>query len=440
MKNILFKRLVAAAAMILARASFLLVFSSCDERKKVEDPIFECDKSKMPLFFYEYMLSQKKGELASAKNDVKSEKFWSTVTETGETYEEYFNREVLESCKYYFAASVMFDRKGLKLPEATVAEIDESIEFLLDYDADGDVERFNSLIAEFGVDKDELRECYLILAKKDVVLASLYGSDGSLVADSLKNKYYKDNYFRFKQILFRNYYYEYETDEWGQEIYFDPEKGKPLYDKENGEVRFDCDGYYIKDKFGETIYFGEDEKPVYDTEKGERSAKLDDKGEAITHDYSKAELSARLEKAKELAESIEKKNFSFFESELEKMIEAEDLGNSYPEGYYVSDLESAGYKSFEYMNDILALLKTMEVGEVRLHISDYGYHVIMKYDLDDGRFSDGEYAEWFNSFNSSLVSEMFDGELEKVLPDISVNEENLAKARSIKAMGINYNY
>lgn len=440
MKKGLLKIFAAALVLSVALSGILVSFSSCGENKVVEDPIFECGESKMPLYFYEYMLSQKRGELSSAKYDVKSEKFWSTVTESGQTYEEYFNREVLESCKYYFAASVIFDRKGLKLPSATLAEIDESIEFLLDYDADGDVEKFNSLIADFGVDKDELRECYIILAKKDVVIDSIYGADGSLIADSFKNQYYKENYFRFKQILFRNYYYEYETDQWGQEIYFDPETGKPLYDKENGEFRFDADGFYIKDSYGETIYFDGDGKAVYDTEKGERSAKLDG-GEAIAYDYSKEELQARYERARALAEGIGKKNYSHFESELEKIVEEEDLGNSYPEGYYVSDIESVTYtEKHDYMNDILALLKTMDEGEVKFFESEFGYHVIMKYKLDDGRFADGEYAEWFNSFTSSLISEMFDGELQKVLPEISSNEENLAKARSIKNIGTNYDY
>ena len=439
MKKEFLKKITVFAAVLLILASFTAVFSSCSV-KAVKDPIFVCGESKMPLYFYEYMLSVKKGELASAKYDVKSEKFWATKAENGKTYEENFNSDVLEVCKKYFAAAVIFDRMGLKLSVATVAEIDESIEFLLDYDADGDVEKFNSIICDFGVDKDQLRDCYVILAKKDAVISALYGADGSLIADSLKNQYYKDNYYRFKQILFRNYYYEYEVDKvYGTEIYFDPENGKPLYDKKNGQVAFDDDDNYVRDSYGEVIYFGADGKPLYDTENGEKSAKLED-GEAVQHKYSKEELDLRLEGARELAESIEKKNFSFFESELEKMIEAEDLGNSYPEGYYVSDLERDSYKNFDYMGEILDLLKSMEVGEVRLHISDFGYHVIMKYELDDGRFSDGEYAEWFNSFTSSIVSEMFNGEIDKVLPEISSDQDNLAKARSIKDIGINYNY
>ena len=127
MKKGFLRILVMALALITALSCLLVSFSSCEEKKEIKDPIFECEESKMPLYFYEFMLSLKKGELASAKYDVKSEKFWSTETETGESYEEYFNREVLESCKNYFAASIVFDRAGYKLSDATLADIDAAI-------------------------------------------------------------------------------------------------------------------------------------------------------------------------------------------------------------------------------------------------------------------------------------------------------------------------
>lgn len=440
MKNAFFSILTAALALIVALSGVILLFSSCKEVKVVEDPIFESGESRMPLYFYEFMLSLKKGELASAKYDVKSEEFWSTVTETGETYEEYFNREVLESCKNYFAASLIYDRAGFKLSDATLADIDAAIEDSLSLEAFGDEAKFDEIIAEFGVNREELRECCIILAKRYEVVVSIYGADGSLIADSLKNRYYVDNYHRFKQIIYRKSYNEYETDDWGKEIYFDPDTGKPLYDKKNGACDFDDDGNYIKDsKHDCVIYFGEDGKPIYDTEKGVRAATLGEDGMALEYKYSADELLERKSKAEAIASAVGVKNYSYFESELERVAEEEDLGLSYPEGYYVSDIESVTYtKDFDYMNDILALVKSMGVGEVKLFESDYAYHVIMKYPLDDGRFSDGEYKAFFNSFISSITAEMFSLEIEKVMPEITANEGNIAKARSIKDMGINY--
>ena len=443
MKNIRNKNGVRFICLLLVLVCISTAFISCaEEKKEVPDPIFVCGDSEMPLYFYEYMLSLKRGELASAKNDVESKRFWETLTDKGISYEEHFNAEVLDSCRRYFVAAHIFDESGYELSSATMAEIDESLEFLLDYDADGDENKFNEIIDDFGITYEQLRECYVILAKRDALISVLYGSGGSLIADSLKNQYYKENYHRFKQILVRNYYYEYQTDDWGQEIYFDTETGKALYDKENGEIHFDEDGAYVRDNGGEgeVIYFGDDDKPLYNKEKGQRAAKLDEDGSPIKHEYTAEQMAERAAYAEELARTIAMGDYTSFEAVLAEIQKREDLGDSYPEGYYVSDVESANYGSYSYMNGILDTLKTMDEGEVKLHISEYGYHVIMKYELDDGRFADGEYAEWFDLFTSSLISEMLKQELDKVMGDILVNEENLAKAKSITEIGTNFDY
>jgi hypothetical protein len=64
----------------------------------------------------------------------------------------------------------------------------------------------------------------------------------------------------------------------------------------------------------------------------------------------------------------------------------------------------------------------------------------MKYELDEGKFADGEYAEWFSAFNESLINEMFDKKCQSVMADMSVIEENLDSARSIKDIGVNFDY
>ena len=72
--------------------------------------------------------------------------------------------------------------------------------------------------------------------------------------------------------------------------------------------------------------------------------------------------------------------------------------------------------------------------------SEYGHHIVMKYALDEGRFSDKEYAEWFASFNDSIITKLFLDKCKSFYDSINVNEENLAKARSITRVGTNYDY
>ena len=85
-------------------------------------------------------------------------------------------------------------------------------------------------------------------------------------------------------------------------------------------------------------------------------------------------------------------------------------------------------------------LKTAEVGDTVLVESEYGYHVIMKYALDEGKYADGNYAEWFTAFNDSLIAELFAEKCQPIKANITVNEENLKAAESIKTVGTNTDY
>ena len=111
---------------------------------------------------------------------------------------------------------------------------------------------------------------------------------------------------------------------------------------------------------------------------------------------------------------------------------------AYPDGYYLSRIESGQYN--EYMVKMLEALEDMEVGETALVESEYGYHVIMKYELDKGKYADGKYAEWFASFNSALIGMLFENRCKDVYANIRLNTENLAKAKSIKQIGANSDY
>ena len=110
----------------------------------------------------------------------------------------------------------------------------------------------------------------------------------------------------------------------------------------------------------------------------------------------------------------------------------------YADGYYLSRIESDGYG--KYMLDILSSLEGMDVGDIKCIESEYGYHIVMKYELDEGKFGDGEYAEWFEGFNTALQNKLFLDKCKSIFEKIDLNDENLEKARSITEIGTNYNY
>ena len=397
-------KLLKIAATVLAIATLLSLASCAQGTESDTTPIYECGDEKLPLFFYEFMLSRAKGTLARNKYDVKDPEFWTTVIEgDGRTYEEFYNDIVLDSCKNYFAAALIFDAEGLTLSESALADIDEEVAYYIDYDGDGDESEFNAIIDDFGIDAKALRECYIIEAKYNYVVSYLYGG-GELIGDAVKDEYYKANYHRFKQILLRNYYYEYEYDSQGNLMYFDDDSGKPIYDTKNGTVKYDDGGMRIRDSFGEIIYYDKDGKIIYDTVKGKPAAKLDGDGNAIKYEYTEEQLAERLALAQSISDSIAKGDVDSFEAKLKEINADELIFEAYPDGYYLSRTESNSYVGYSYIIEILDALEDMEVGEIDCIESEFGYHVIMKYQLDSGRYNDGEYADWFNDFTDNILA------------------------------------
>ncbi|MBE6685121.1 MAG: hypothetical protein E7592_05680 [Ruminococcaceae bacterium] len=441
MKKNLAKLLKRSLALTVAVCALVTLCASCSAKAEVPDPVLECGDEKLPLYFYEFMLSRMKGSLARNKYPVKDSSFWYTeIEETGQTYAEYYNESIFESCKKYFASAVLFDEMGLTLPESTLAAIDEEVAFYVDYDGDGDQSAFDELISPFGVDTESLRECYIIEAKYEYLLAHLFGG-GKLIADSVREEYFQKNYYCFKQVLLAKFYYKYQQDKYGNTIYFDKETKKPLYDTEKGSYAYDENGARIRDSFGQPIYFDAQGNVVYDKENGIPRVVLDQNGNPIQYECTDGEIAANESLAKELAATLTEGNFSEFESEIKENVLVVGAVDEYADGYYLSQLDKAGYVGdVAYLSDILDMLKEMEVGEIGYYESDAGFHVIMKYALETGKYTEEEYKDWFSALDSHIINDLFNIKIADTLSKIKINEENFAKARSIADLGINYDY
>lgn len=438
MKKKICRLLLNMLCILLVLMMGTLTFVSCAEQ--VKKPVLEYGNVKISLSMYEFMLSRMKGTLARNKYDVTPlSEFWGQTHPGQEiTNEEYYNRSILDNCKNYLAALVIFEEEGLTLSDATLAKIEEEIGFYIEYDCGGSEEKMDALLSKYGIDTDTLRSIYQIEAKYQAVISHLYGDGGSQISDSVKEQYYRENYYRFKQILISNFYYEYEVDDDGNMIYFDSESGLPLYDSENGVYHYDESGNRLEDRYGVDIRFDEDGNPLYDKENGVPAPTTDEDGNAVKHYYSDEEMAEREQAARTLCAEVSGGSFSLFESKADDWKVYEVAGEYYADGYYLSDLESSGYT--ENMLDILSSLKEMEVGDAKIIESENGYHVIMKYEPDKGKYSDSDYAEWFANFDNSLITKLFIDRCEKFYSEIKTVEENLKKAKSIKSVGTNYDY
>ena len=243
------KFFIVALACILVAMSF----TGCSSKGKT---LMSLDGSEISVNMFQLFLSRQKGMLCSSYgygSKALADSFWDTVMDvSGTTYNDYYTELVLENAKTYLAALKLFDERGLKLPDSYIDEIDAELDRLVDQDGSGSKATFNSVLAEFGVNYNILREAYIIEAKIAYLQDELFGVGGSKISEQLIEDYFSQQYVRFKQVFLYTYGTVYETDENGDNIYFN-EDGTVAYDT-TATPKKDADGNFVRDSKGNVIY------------------------------------------------------------------------------------------------------------------------------------------------------------------------------------------
>ncbi|MBQ7378715.1 MAG: peptidylprolyl isomerase [Clostridia bacterium] len=426
----------------------LLIFALCLPTLagcsgKHGETLLSIEDTTLSVNTYELLLSRMKGTLAKYQYDVDSDAFWSTVVDMeNSTYDEYFRATILENAKTYVIGTYLFDEVyGLTLSKETTDAIDEELAEFVDYDGDGSKTAFNRILAEYGVNYDILRDTYIMEAKIDALKLHLYGESASKIADNVKEEYCQENFVRFKQVFLASYYYVCETDENGDNIYYTTNSlGNKVvcYDKENGSTKTDENGYVIKDKDGYDVYFTEDGKIAYDKETGTTSYIINKDGEPEVGDYTKEQLAEIKQNAKDILAQISEGDYDTFELLMEKHGEDEDA-QTYENGYYLHK-DPANYESYPYLESIVKQLNTLEAGQTALVESDYGYHIVMKYPIEEGAWDDEDNKDWFEGFEEGLIDDLFMKLCEQYVDKVEIDQDVLDTVPSMKQIGINFYY
>lgn len=245
-----------------------LALSSCGA--SMGETLMSLGDEKISVNMYRLWLSRIKGAYGGA-----DEAIWQQ-TEDGKTYDEIFTGYVTENAKTFLSALYEFKKLGLKLPDEKVKEIDDSMAKMLDERAGGSKTELNSVLSQYGVNYDILKEIYTIEAKSAYLEEYLYGEGGvEEITDEERNACYQSEYVRIKQIFFYT-------------------ANMPVTDE---------DGNYT----------------------------YDDDGHVITRDYTDEEIIAQKEKASLVTASLT----SGQDFELLMASQNEDKAASeYPNGYY----------------------------------------------------------------------------------------------------------
>ena len=435
------KRIVIIAVAVVLLISCLVIAFSC-AYSSTGEPLLTLDKSKISVNLFMLMLSRMKGNLASSYgygSQALQNSFWDSVmdTSTGETYDKHYTNQVLESAKTYIAALALFDELDLKLPKSYEEEIDAELEDLMFNDANGSKTEFNNLLAQYGANYKVLREAYILEAKIAYLSDYLFGADGSKIAAELVEDYYQKTYMRFRHVFYYTVKPKYQKDDNGDVIYYTNNEYKYIsYDTKNGVTKEE-NGKLVKDKNGEAVYFLSDGHIAY-RPTDYPGVVRDANGNVMTEKLSESELKKLQDESTMLMESVDKGNFTLFDTYVETY--GEDTGMTmYPGGYYVT--AGSDYDSPE----VLVALSEMEVGEVRKVYSEYGIHVVMKYELPKAAYNDKQNADFFSTkegqlaFLSDLKSMLLADYLEQYKANIVIDEELLGTV-SIKSVGANFYY
>ena len=391
---------------------------------------------------FRFMLSRLKGNMSYMGYNVDSSSFWNMIIDDqNNTYDSYFRNAVLEDARRYLAAMAIFEERGLVLPQSYLDQIDEDMEEYL-RDA-GSKSALNSTLSAYGVNMEILRDIYVMEAKYDYLQKVIYGADGELLAAETRLDYLNQHAVCFKQVLIRAFDYVYETDLNGDVVYYLPDENNAkvnnvAYDESAGSIRLDEHGKTIVDKNGHEIYYLPDGKIAYDKERGVRAMVYDENGELKTVPYSAEVLAEHKAAAEEIMASVAKGDFAAFESLLEEYQVSDD--DAFLTDGLLCFLYTTGDNSHDYLNDIADVMAESEVGEVRMVTSEYGYNVVMKYEIPSDAVTNPDYTDWFSDLTDRIIAKQFHTLCKPYMEKVTVDDEVFAALPSMKEIATNTHY
>lgn len=429
--HIMKKTILRLLCLLLACLLLVGVLTACGSSGKV---LMTLGKQTMTVNMYELLLSRMKGTLEYNGYPTDEDTFWSQIISTqGATYDDYFCITIRDEAKRMLAKLYLFEEVyGLTLPQSRYDDIDQFLDDALELNFDGSKADFNSYLSAYGVNMDMLRENYVMEEKIDYLMQYL----ATVTGDAAREEYYNENYVCFRQILFPLYEYLYETDENGDIVYYHEGGNKICYDT-SGVTKIGTNGEIITDENGDIVYFTEDGHIAYNTKDGVKMGLDEDADGYVDYEpLDEEEKQILIDRVNILAELIESGDFTTFE-EYGDMWSTDDVWATYPNGIFINL-----NKSYEinYMDDVQEALKNMQVGDTALVESENAYHFIMKYEAESQAYADDDNADWFETFDDEVVSEILDTMCEKYIDQITVDETVLAQAKTMKTIGSNMEY
>ena len=393
------KKIIRIAAALMAAVMMTLSLASCGGK---ENTVMELGGTVITENMIEFWLSRYKAQFVYYYGDPicqqydldNIEQFWPIKDEggSGKTYDEIMSEFIYENAETYLCALYLFDQYGLSLPKETEADVDAYIDELCEKNASGSKSEFNGILENYGVNRKQLRELYLIDAKVDYLQEYLFGTNGTLGVTKVdKEKYYQENYARMRQICF--------------------------FINERPET--DSNGDLVLDSEGNIKYI----------------------------DMTAAETQEARSRADEALKKIRAGTpFPNVHNEYDENKQDDNYAS-----IYISRDSAMG--SDPALEKIYTELGDMKVGEIRLIETENNIHIVEKLELPEGAYDDSANIDFFSFYDPELENyitfeaylreplflEYIAESLEKFSADIKIDEEMLNK-KKLSNVKANYSY
>lgn len=303
--------------------------------------------------------------------------FWNSLYKEGVTYGDFLRSETEKYIKEVVVKNYLFD-SFCELTLTDEVAIKRTVKEVLEFRAEGSVEKFDEIYREFGFDYEDFENGAELLYKAQVVGDVIYGVDGA------KMKSFTEECDRY----FEKYSHV-----------------KLLFIRTEDKFLLDANGNRVTDDNGKDTLI-----PLTDTEKAEINSLLSEIREAIDAYENK---SSGLRMTPE-----------YFDLLLAQNGDGDPALNA--SGYYFSP-ESSFTAEFAGANDKLLEIVKRSLSMERESYAELPYSggvcFIYKYENTDGAYTDTSADGFFSDFYSLAAENAFADAIGELLPEVKISDK-----------------
>ncbi len=310
------------------------------------------------------------------KSDTAS--FWSSMASGGMTYGDILTERTDKYLKAVLVGSYLFD-KNTSLSESDKAKIDNYVDEIVTYRADGSREKFNELAEPCGFDLDDFRRAMEMIYKYETAKTVIFGFDG--------------------------------------------------YSLSQGGYTTECENYLEGYTHVKLMFIRTDEQYVMDNETG-KLVSVELSAEQVAAQYAKIEHIRELianasyegtsgtggaEMTPSYFENYAREELRFFGSGETAVDYYFRLGTSFTGWYLTAEGDVDSGNGTKIVNKSLEI----GIGEYAEIETDFGACFIYRDEVERGAYSQSTYEDFFSDFYSKLSDHIYERELLVYIEDVT---------------------